>query len=106
MNEYVHFTYRDSECTITQTRLCNILQYFTAVKNDNLQVKNCDFFLTFAKNIYRGYTLGSNEHPQSMFWSKNKKIVYSCKAQFYYIKVGCKGDFITRTSFRDDNYII
>ena len=27
-----------------------------------------------------------------MFWSKNKKkIVYPCKPQFYYIKVGFKG---------------
>ena len=38
-----------------------------------------------------------------MFWSKNKKkIVYPCKPQFYYIKVGCKGVFVTRTCFRDD----
>ena len=37
------------------------------------------FFLIFAKNIGCGYTLeppqqgGSNEYPQSMFWSKDKK---------------------------------
>ena len=37
-----------------------------------------------------------------MFWSKNKEIVYPCKPQFYYIKVGCKGLFVTRTCFRDD----
>ena len=36
-----------------------------------------------------------------MFWSKNKKNVYPCKPQFYYIKVGCKGVFVTRTCFRD-----
>ena len=36
-----------------------------------------------------------------MFWSKNKKKVYPCKPQFYYIKVGCKGVFVTRTCFRD-----
>ena len=35
-----------------------------------------------------------------MFWSKNKKKVYTCKPQFYYIKVGCKGVFVTRTCFR------
>ena len=35
--------------------------------------------LIFAQNIDCGYTLepprrgGSNEYPQSMFWSKNKK---------------------------------
>ena len=36
-----------------------------------------------------------------MFWSKNKKKVYPCIPQFNYIKVGCKGVFVTRTSFRD-----
>ena len=35
---------------------------------------------------------GSNEYPQSMFLSKNKKNnVYPCKPQFYYIKMGFKG---------------
>ena len=37
-----------------------------------------------------------------MFWSKNKKKVYPCKPQFYYIKVGCKGVFVTRTCFHDE----
>ena len=37
------------------------------------------FFNVFAQNIHCGYTLepprrgGSNEYPQYMFWSKNKK---------------------------------
>ena len=41
--------------------------------------KKFDIFLIFAQNIDCGYTLeplrrgGSNEYPQSMFWSKNKK---------------------------------
>ena len=35
---------------------------------------------------------GSNEYPQSMFLSKNKKNnVYPCKPQFYYIKWGLRG---------------
>ena len=35
---------------------------------------------------------GSNEYPQSLFLSRNKKTnVYVCKPQFYYIKVGFKG---------------
>ena len=35
---------------------------------------------------------GSNEYPQSMLLSRNKKNnVYHCKPQFYYIKVGFKG---------------
>ena len=34
----------------------------------------------------------SNEYPQSMFLSRNKKYnVYHCKPQFYHIKVGFKG---------------
>ena len=37
-----------------------------------------------------------------MFWSKNKKKVYPCKPQFYYIKVRCKGLYITRTCYHDD----
>ena len=81
---------------------------FHGCKNDNFQMKFSDIFLIFAQNIDCGYTLeppqrgGSNEYPQSMFWSKNKKEMYSpCKPQFYYIKVGCKGVFITGTCFRD-----
>ena len=48
-------------------------------KNENFQCTNFDIFLIFAQNIDCGYTLepprrgGSNEYPQSMFWSKNKK---------------------------------
>ena len=45
-----------------------------------------------------GYSLelphsgSSNEYPQSMFLSRNKKNnVYPCKPQFYYIKVRFKG---------------
>ena len=42
---------------ITQTCLCNKLQFFTAVKNDNFQTKNCNIFHIFAQNIDCGYTL-------------------------------------------------
>ena len=75
-------------------------------------MKFFDIFLIFAQNIDCGYTLeppqrgGSNEYPQSMFWSKNKKKVYPFKPQFYYIKVGCKGVFVTRTCFRDVRVIL
>ena len=34
-----------------------------------------------------------------MFWSKNKKKVYPCIPQFYYIKVGFKGVYIALTCF-------
>ena len=60
--------------------------------------KKSDIFLISAQNIDCGYSLepprrgGSNEYPQSMLLSRNKKNkVYPCKPQFYYIKVGFKG---------------
>ena len=60
------------------------MQYtvFSPVKIENFQWKIFDIFLIFAQNIDGGYTLGpprrggSNEYPQSMFWSKNKKNRY------------------------------
>ena len=86
-------------------------EIFKVVKIENYQWKMFDIFLIFAQNIDCGYTLepprrgGSNEYPQSMFWSKNKKKktkqVYSCVPQFCYIKVGFKGVYITRTCFPD-----
>ena len=42
-----------------------------------------DIFLIFAQNIDCGYSLepprrgGSNEYPQSMFWAKIRKIMYT-----------------------------
>ena len=56
---------------------------FQDCKNYKFQMKKCYFFLIFAQNIVCGYTLepphwgGSNEYPQSMFESKNKKIMYT-----------------------------
>ena len=58
-------------------------EIFSAVKIENFIRKNVDIFLIFAQNIDCGYTLepprrgGSNEYPQSMFWSKNKKNRYT-----------------------------
>ena len=60
-----------------------IYSNFFRSKIDNFQRKNFDIFLIFAQNIDCGYTLepprrgGSNEYPQSMFWSKNKKNRYT-----------------------------
>ena len=62
------------------------------------------FIFFFAQNIDRGYTLeppyggGSNEYPQSMFQSKNKKIMYTPVNPNFamIIKAGCKGVYITR----------
>ena len=65
----------------------------------------------FAQNIDCGYTLeppprgGSNEYPQSMFWSKNKKNRYTpAYPSFFYIKVGFKGVYIARICFPDVYY--
>ena len=72
------------------------------------QIKNSDIFHISAQNIDFGYSLepprrgGSNEYPQSMFLSRNKKNnAYPCKPQFYYIKVGFKGVKIIKACFRD-----
>ena len=76
----------------------SIIQKSSPKKNENFQVKNYDIFHISAQNIDCRYSLepprrgGSNEHPQSMFLSRNmKNNIYPCKPQFYYIKVGFKG---------------
>ena len=57
--------------------------FFSPVKIENFIRKKCDICLIFAQNIDCGYTLepprrgGSNEYPQTMFWSKNKKNRYT-----------------------------
>ena len=67
-------------------------------KNETFYWKIFDIFyifLIFAQNIDCGYILepsrlgGSNEYPQSMFWSKNKeKYVYPRIPQFFLYKSG------------------
>ena len=80
-------------------------------KNENFHWKIFDIFLIFAQNIDCGYTLepprrgGSNEYPQSMFWSKNKKNMYTpANPIFFYIKVGFKGVYISQTCFPDEYF--
>ena len=57
--------------------------FFFFVKFKSFQKENFDIFLIFAQNIDCEYTLepprrgGSNEYPQSMFRSKNKKNRYT-----------------------------
>ena len=66
-----------------------------------------DIFLIFDQNIDCEYTLeppqrgGSNEYPQSMFWSKNKKNRHTpANPSFnHYIKMGFKGVFISWSPF-------
>ena len=69
-------------------------------------MKNSGGFHISAQNIDCGYSLelphqiSSNEYPQSMFLSRNKKNnVYPCKPQFYYIKVGFKESKLYRHVF-------
>ena len=86
-----------SSCQYENTPI-QIYGKFHFQKPENFQIKNSDIFHISAQNMDCGYSLepprrgGSNEYPQSMFLSKNKKNnVYPCKPQFYYIKVGFKG---------------
>ena len=79
-------------------RLFKYIENFTTKVMKIFRQKNSDIFHISAQNIDCGYSLepphrgGSNEYPQSMFLSRNKKNdVYPCKPQFYYIKVGFKG---------------
>ena len=73
---------------------------FRALKIEKFRWKTFNIFLIFAQNIdCQG---GSNEYPQSMFWSKYRKIGIPCIPHFYYIKGGFKGVFIARTCFPDE----
>ena len=83
--------------TLRKQAYSNILKILSP-KNENFLIKNSDIFHISAQNIDCGYSLepprrgGSNEYPQSMFLSRNKKNnVYPCKPQFYCIKVEFKG---------------
>ena len=82
---------------ITKTFLFKYIENFTS-KTIKFSDKKSDIFHISAQNMDCGYSLepprrgGSNEYPQSMFLSRNKKNnAYPCKPQFYYIKVGFKG---------------
>ena len=75
-------------------------------KNWKFSDKNSDIFHISAQNIDCEYSLepprrgGSNEYPQSMFLSRNKKNnVYPCKPQFFYIKWGLRGSTLYRRVF-------
>ena len=69
-----------------------IYRKFHLKKNENFQIKNSDIFLISAQNIDCGYSLElpqrgtrdiTNQYPQSMFLSRNKKNnVYPCNPSF------------------------
>ena len=88
-----------------KTRLFKYIENFTT-KNWKFSDKNSDIFLISTQNVDCGYSLepphrgGSNEYPQPMFLSRNKKHnVYPCKLKFYPIKVGFKGIKLYRYVF-------
>ena len=90
-NNCINQNYKDGLAPpITKTRLFKYIENFIS-KNWKFSDKKLFIFLlkTWIVGTRRG---GSNEYPQSMFLSRNKKNnVYPCKPQFYYIKVGFKG---------------
>ena len=69
---------------------------FHGCKNYNFQMKNCDVFLILNEAVL------TSTH-NLCFRAKIRNKVYPCKPQFYFIKVGCKGVFITRTCLHDTN---
>ena len=72
--------------TLRKHACSNILKILPT-KNENFQIKNSDFFHISAQKVERRG--GSNEYPQSMFLSRNKKNnVYPCKPQFLLYKSG------------------
>ena len=96
---YLHLYYPRAAAKrrdITKTLLFKYIVNFNT-KNWKFSDKKSDIFHISVQNIDCGYSLepprrgGSNEYPQSMFLSRNKKNnVYPCKPQFYYIKVEFK----------------
>ena len=83
---------------ITKTCLFKYIENFTT-KNGNFSDKrNPLVFHISAQNIDCEYSLepsqggSSNEYPQSMLFSKIRKIMYTpVNPEFYYIKMGFKG---------------
>ena len=73
---------------ITKTCLFKYIENFTN-KKGKFSDKNSDIFHISTQNIdcRTASVTSSNEYPQSMFMSRNKKNnEYPCKPQFYYIK--------------------
>ena len=70
------------------------------------QIKNSVIFHISAQNIDCGYSLepprrgGSNEYPQSMFLSRNEKIIYTpVNLNFTIYKWGLRGSKLYRYVF-------
>ena len=79
---YLPFIFRRLLLTLRKHAYSNILKILQP-KKENIQIKNSDIFHFSSKNIHFGYSLepprrgGSNEYPQSMLFSKIRKIMYT-----------------------------
>ena len=78
-------------------------QRFLALKTESFQLKNFDIFLLFAQNMDCGYTLEpvlTSTH-NLMFGAKIREIGIPLQTPVFYIKVGFKGVYMSRTCFPD-----
>ena len=80
-------------------------------KNENFQIKHSHIFQISAQNKDCGYSLepprrgGSNEYPQSMFWGRNKKKMYTpVNPSFTILKWGLRGSKLYRHVFVMSKY--
>ena len=72
-----------SKDSITITYLRNLILFFMGLWTAFFQMKIFDSFINYGPNMDCGCSFelpqwgGSNKHPQSMFWPKIKKIMYT-----------------------------
>ena len=64
-------------CLHYENKSIQIYWKFYHQKNESFQMKNSKLFHISAQNIDCGYSGGSNEYPQSMFWAEIRKIMYT-----------------------------
>ena len=68
---------------ITKTRLFKYIENFTTKKGKKLKKKKSDVFHIPAQNVDCWYSIepphrgGSNKYPQSMFFNKIRRIMYT-----------------------------
>ena len=76
-------SYRKGTSALRKHADAKLQRFFFSHKNENISGKVMIFPFFSAQNIGCGYTLepphrgGSNEYPQSMFRTKNKKKMYT-----------------------------
>ena len=99
----------------TQHHYANMsVQYtanFNGCKSDNFQFKCLDFFLIFCSKHrlwvhvrtapMRPVAVRTSTHDLCFRAKIRKKMYTPVNPSFFYIKVGCKGVFISRTCFHD-----